>query len=140
MGKAKITLKANQELIEKGNTLCIITYGMGVYWAKTAAKEFKGQIEIIDLRTLYPLDKKLIFERVKVHGKCIVLSEEPSNNSFAQSLASKISQECFNYLDMAVKVIGSENLPAIPLNSVLEEKMLPNSKKVVTEISKLLDC
>jgi len=140
MGKAKITLKANQEVIEKGNTLCIITYGMGVYWAKTAAKEFIGQIEIIDLRTLYPLDKKLIFERVKVHGKCIVLSEEPSNNSFAQSLASKISQECFNYLDMAVKVIGSENLPAIPLNSVLEEKMLPNSKKVVTEISKLLDC
>ena len=140
MGKAKITLKANQEVIEKGNTLCIITYGMGVYWAKTAAKEFKGQIEIIDLRTLYPLDKKLIFERVKIHGKCIVLSEEPSNNSFAQSLASKISQECFNYLDMAVKVIGSENLPAIPLNSVLEEKMLPNSKKVVTEISKLLDC
>jgi 2-oxoisovalerate dehydrogenase E1 component len=140
MGKAKITLKANQEVIDKGNTLCIITYGMGVYWAKTAAKEFKGQIEIIDLRTLYPLDKKLIFERVKIHGKCIVLSEEPSNNSFAQSLASKISQECFNYLDMAVKVIGSENLPAIPLNSVLEEKMLPNSKKVVTEISKLLDC
>ena len=140
MGKAKITLKANQEVIEKGNTLCIITYGMGVYWAKTAAKEFKGQIEIIDLITLYPLDKKLIFERVKIHGKCIVLSEEPSNNSFAQSLASKISQECFNYLDMAVKVIGSENLPAIPLNSVLEEKMLPNSKKVVTEISKLLDC
>jgi 2-oxoisovalerate dehydrogenase E1 component len=140
MGKAKITLKANQEVIDKGNTLCIITYGMGVYWAKTAAKEFKGQIEIIDLITLYPLDKKLIFERVKIHGKCIVLSEEPSNNSFAQSLASKISQECFNYLDMAVKVIGSENLPAIPLNSVLEEKMLPNSKKVVTEISKLLDC
>ena len=140
MGKAKITLKANQEVIDKGNTLCIITYGMGVYWAKTAAKEFKGQIEIIDLITLYPLDKKLIFERVKIHGKCIVLSEEPSNNSFAQSLASKISQECFNYLDMAVKVIGSENLPAIPLNSVLEEKMLPNSKKVETEILKLLDC
>ena len=140
LGKAKIKLEANKELIEKGNSLCIITYGMGVYWAKTAAKKFKGQIEIIDLRTLYPLDKELIFKRVKIHGKCIVLSEEPSNNSFAQSLASKISQECFNYLDMAVKVIGSENLPAIPLNSVLEEKMLPNSKKIVTEISKLLNC
>ena len=140
LGKAKIKLEANKELIEKGNSLCIITYGMGVYWAKTAAKKFKGQIEIIDLRTLYPLDKELIFKRVKIHGKCMVLSEEPSNNSFAQSLASKISQECFNYLDMAVKVIGSENLPAIPLNSVLEEKMLPNSKKIVTEISKLLDC
>ena len=140
LGKAKIKLEANKELIEKGNSLCIITYGMGVYWAKTAAKKFKGQIEIIDLRTLYPLDKELIFKRVKIHGKCMVLSEEPSNNSFAQSLASKISQECFNYLDMAVKVIGSENLPAIPLNSVLEEKMLPNSKKIVTEISKLLNC
>ena len=140
LGKAKITLKANKELINKGNSLCIITYGMGVYWAKTAAKEFKGKIEIIDLRTLNPLDEKLIFKRVKIHGKCIVLSEEPSNNSFAQSLASKISQNCFNYLDMAVKVVGSENLPAIPLNSVLEERMLPNSKKMVIEISKLFDC
>tara|TARA_B110000438_G_scaffold82477_2_gene82251 strand:- start:1612 stop:3672 length:2061 start_codon:yes stop_codon:yes gene_type:complete len=139
-GKAKITLKASKELINKGNSLCIITYGMGVYWAKTAAKEFKGKIEIIDLRTLNPLDEKLIFKRVKIHGKCIVLSEEPSNNSFAQSLASKISQNCFNYLDMAVKVVGSENLPAIPLNSVLEERMLPNSKKMVIEISKLFDC
>jgi len=139
LGKAKITLQASKQAIEKGNSLCIITYGMGVYWAKTAAKEFNGQIEIIDLRTLYPLDKELIFKRVKIHGKCIVLSEEPSNNSFAQSLASKVSQNCFNYLDMAVKVIGSENLPAIPLNSVLEAKMLPNSKKIVSEILQLLD-
>jgi 2-oxoisovalerate dehydrogenase E1 component len=139
LGKANILLKATDDLIKKGNSLCIITYGMGVYWSKTAAKEFNDQVEIIDLRTLYPLDEKLIYERVKVHGKCIVISEEPSNNSFAQSLASKISQNCFNYLDMAVKVIGSENLPAIPLNSILEERMLPNAKKIEIEIQKLFD-
>ena len=139
LGKANVLLKATDELIKKGNSLCIITYGMGVYWSKTAAKEFNDQVEIIDLRTLYPLDEKLIYERVKVHGKCIVISEEPSNNSFAQSLASKISQNCFNYLDMAVKVIGSENLPAIPLNSILEERMLPNAKKIEIEIQKLFD-
>ena len=80
----------------------------------------------------------MINERVKIHGKCIVISEEPTNNSFAQALASKISHKCFNYLDGAIQVIGSENLPAIPLNSILEERMLPNSEKVETEIKKLL--
>jgi len=67
-----------------------------------------------------------------------VVSEEPSQNSFAQSLASKIYNNCFEYLDNAVAVIGSENLPAIPLNSILEERMLPNSEKIEIEINKIL--
>ena len=112
---------------------------MGVYWSKTAAKKFNNQIEIIDLRTLYPLDEKLIYESVKKHGRCIIVSEEPSNNSFAQSLASRISQNCFNYLDSAIKVIGSENLPAIPLNSSLEERMLPNAIKIEKELEKIFN-
>ena len=138
LGKANIVIEASKESIKKGNSICIITYGMGVYWSKSAAKKFNNQVEIIDLRTIYPLDQKMINERVKIHGKCIVISEEPTNNSFAQALASKISQQCFNYLDGAIQVIGSENLPAIPLNSILEERMLPNSEKVETEIKKLL--
>ena len=106
--------------------------------SKQAAKKFNNQIEVIDLRTLYPLDEKYIFEKVKTHSNCIVLSEEPSQNSFAQSLASKIYKNCFNYLDNAITVIGSENLPAIPLNSILENRMLPNAKKVEIEIEKIL--
>ena len=137
-GKAKSVLTASKEKIEQGKSLCIVTYGMGVYWSKQAAKKFNNQIEVIDLRTLYPLDEKYIFEKVKTHSNCIVLSEEPSQNSFAQSLASKIYKNCFNYLDNAITVIGSENLPAIPLNSILEERMLPNAQKVQIEIENIL--
>ena len=66
-------------------------------------------VEIIDLRTLYPVDEELIITSVKNHGKCLILTEEPSLNSFAQSLASRISQQCFQFLDALVLVLGSEN-------------------------------
>jgi 2-oxoisovalerate dehydrogenase E1 component len=111
---------------------------MGVYWAKFAAETFKGQIEIVDLRTIYPLDENLIFESVKKHNRCIVLSEEPKENSFAQALAGRIQEACFQYLDAPVTVIGAENVPAIPLNSELEKRYLPNAEKVAELIDNLL--
>lgn len=129
-GKARTVIEANDENIKHGNTLCVITYGMGVYWSKSAAKNFEGQIEIIDLRTIFPLDENAIFESAKRHGKILVVTEEPVHNGFAQSIAARISENCFKFLDAAVRVIGAENLPAIPLNSVLEKTMLPNAEKV----------
>ncbi len=125
--------------VEPGNnTLSVITYGMGVYWAKNAAKKFPGKIEIIDLRTLFPLDEEMIYASVQKHSRCLVVTEEPVNNSFAQSVASRIQQNCFEYLDAPVTVIGSENMPAVPLNSILEFTMLPNADKVSAAIEKLL--
>jgi 2-oxoisovalerate dehydrogenase E1 component len=136
LGKARVVEEV--EASKDKTTLTIITYGMGVYWAKNAAKDFLGQVEIIDLRTINPVDEEAILNSVKKHGKCIVLTEEPYNNSFAQALAGRISKKCFEYLDAPVEVIGSENLPAIPLNSVLEQTMLPNAKKVAKIIKELL--
>ncbi|MDO9186508.1 MAG: thiamine pyrophosphate-dependent enzyme [Bacteroidia bacterium] len=136
LGKARMVQVAEASVKP---TLTIITYGMGVYWAKNAAKEFAGQIEIVDLRTINPIDEETIFASVKKHGKCIVLTEEPYNNSFAQALAGRISKKCFEFLDAPVEVVGSENLPAIPLNSVLEATMLPNAVKVAKVISDLLN-
>ena len=111
---------------------------MGVYWAKNAAKNFPGQIEILDLRCLAPLDETAIYETAKKHGKVLVLTEEPKGNSFAQSVASRIGENCFEYLDAPVRVLGAENLPAIPLNSTLEKTMLPNAEKVTVAIESLL--
>ena len=121
------------------NSICIITYGMGVHWALNAAKDHKGKVEIVDLRTIYPLDEKLIFDKVNKHGKCLVLTEEPYNNSFAQSLAGRIQEKCFEKLDAPVFVLGSENMPAIPLNSKLEETMIPTAEKVSKKIEKILN-
>lgn len=139
-GKARTVQTASEDCIKKGKTLCIITYGMGVYWAKAAAKNFPSQIEILDLRTLVPLDTESIYAAVKKHSKCIVLTEEPTVNSFAQSLAGKISKNCFQFLDAPVEVVGSENLPAIPLNATLEATMLPNADKVAAVIAGMLVC
>ena len=129
-GKARIALEANASDIETGNSMVVITYGMGVYWANTAAKSHKGQIEILDLRTLAPLDREAIFNSVRKHNKCLVVTEEPTGFGFAQALAGEIQQECFESLDAPIRVIGAENMPAIPLNSTLESTMIPNAEKV----------
>ncbi|WP_439901099.1 alpha-ketoacid dehydrogenase subunit alpha/beta [Winogradskyella luteola] len=122
-------------------TLTIVTYGMGVHWAYNASGELgmRDQIEIIDLRTLFPLDEDTIMKSVKKTGKCLVVTEEPSNNSFARALAGKIQEECFKYLDAPVMTIGSENMPAIPLNSTLEQAMIPSTEKVKAKIEDLLN-
>jgi 2-oxoisovalerate dehydrogenase E1 component len=137
-GKGRIVLEANQTQVQNGESVCIITYGMGVYWSKTAAASFKGQVEIIDLRTLFPLDEELIYSTVQKHGKCMIVTEEQQNNSFAEALAGRISKNCFKFLDAPVEVIGALNLPAVPLNMGLEAAMLPNGEKVKTRIEKLL--
>ena len=138
-GKARIVISADEDNVKNGKSICIITYGMGVYWAKAAAKKFEGKIEIIDLRTIAPIDEDAIFNSARNHGKIMILTEEPVNNGFSQSIAARISEHCFEYLDAPVKVIGSENLPAIPLNSILEKTMLPNAEKVEIAIEKLLN-
>ncbi len=138
-GKANIVLNASADAINNGESCVVITYGMGVYWAKAAAKNFNQQIEIVDLRTLYPLDEELIFERVKAHGKCLVLTEEQQNNSFAEALAGRISKNCFQSLDAAVEVLGALNLPAVPMNMGLEKAMLPDGEKVTVVLKQLLN-
>jgi 2-oxoisovalerate dehydrogenase E1 component len=137
-GKGNIILKADDQTVSNGESICIITYGMGVYWAKSAARNFKGQVEIIDLRSLFPLDEDLVYTTVKKHGKCLVLTEEQQNNSFAEALAGRISNNCFQWLDAAVEVLGALNLPAVPLNMGLEAAMLPNAAKVAERIQFLL--
>ena len=69
----------------------------------------------------------------------MVITEEPYSNSFGQSLAGIIQQNCFEKLDSPVYLIGSENMPAIPLNSILESEMLPNAEKVSKKIKEVLD-
>ena len=143
LGKANIILQAGEDAVKKGRSCVVITYGMGVYWAKKAAKILSGNtgnpVEIVDLRTLYPLDEELVFERVRLHGRCLVLTEEQQNNSFAEALAGRISNHCFQSLDAPVEVIGALNVPAVPMNTILEKTILPGSEKLAGRLKKLLD-
>ncbi|OAB79695.1 alpha-ketoacid dehydrogenase subunit alpha/beta [Cochleicola gelatinilyticus] len=126
---------------EAEETLSIITYGMGVHWAMNASAELgmQDRIEVVDLRTLHPLDYETVFKSVKKCGKCLVVTEEPSDNGFSRSLQGRIQEECFQQLDAPVMLIGSENMPAIPLNSVLEETMIPSVEKVKAKINNILN-
>jgi len=139
LGKARTHLEANSESLENGESLTVITYGMGVWWADKASQLFPGQLEIVDLRTLSPCDDEAIYASVKRHGKVIVLTEETLNNSFAQAIAGRIQEHCFQQLDAPVKCIGSLDLPAVPLNVDLEKEMLPNADKVAHAIRELLE-
>ena len=138
LGKANLVLEADPLQVKKGETVAIITYGMGVYWAKAAAAFFPGQVEILDLRTLFPLDEEAIFQTVQKHGKVLVLSEEQQHNSFAEALSLRISNQCYHFLDAKVEVMGSRNLPAVPINTRLEAAMLPTPDKLKERLQKLL--
>ena len=139
LGQGNLVLEASEENIDNGDSLVVITYGMGVHWAGNAAKSFNDKVSILDLRTLSPYDWDLITQEVKKHGKCMVLTEEPLLNSFAESLAGRISTELFTVLDAPVSIIGAKNVPAIPLNKALEAAILPNAEIVGNRIEELLN-
>jgi 2-oxoisovalerate dehydrogenase E1 component len=138
LGKAAVAQEAHPDKLRQGETCVVITYGMGVHWAKTAGKQFPGQVEVLDLRTLNPLDYEAVEAAVHRHGKALVLTEEPLMNSFAESLAGRIQRTCFRLLDAPVFTLGAANLPAIALNVELEKQMLPSAEKVGAALEELL--
>ena len=140
IGVGRVVHQANLDRVEEGDSCVVITYGMGVHWALSAADHpsLKGRVEVIDLRSLYPVDEQLCYEQARRHGKVLVLTEEPLLNSFAESLAHRISRHCFQSLDAAVDAMGAIPMPAIPLNERLEQVMLPTADKVRNRILSLL--
>ncbi|RTQ45631.1 tungsten formylmethanofuran dehydrogenase [Hymenobacter gummosus] len=138
LGKANVVQEAAADKLAQGDTCVVITYGMGVYWAKAASKQLPGQVEILDLRTLNPLDWDAVQAATRRHGKVLVLTEEPLMNSFAESLAGRIQRHCFQQLDAPVFTLGAANLPAIALNVELEKQMLPNADKTLAALQELL--
>jgi len=137
-GKARIVQEADQERIDKGESCVIITYGRGVYWSESAAKHFLGQVEILDLRSIQPVDAEAIFGATKKHNKVIVVTEESRGSSFAQGIAGRVVDDCFESLDAPVIVVGAKDTPAIPLNEILEKTYLPDEEQVRAAIERVL--
>ena len=138
-GKGRVVQEASLDSIEKGDSCVVITYGRGVYWTIEAAKDFEGKVEIIDLRTLNPLDFDLINSVVKKHGKVVLVTEESEEASFTLGLAGRIQRDNFTYLDAPVSIVGSLDTPVIPLNSILESALLTNTKKVADALKSILE-
>ena len=124
------------KLISEGNDLSIITYGMGVHWALQYAKDHSNlNLDILDLRTLIPLDIDSIYETVKKTGRVIVLHEDCMTGGIGGEIVALISENCFQYLDAPVKRIASLDTP-VPFVKQLEDQFLPKERlaKVIDEI------
>ena len=137
IGKARTVRTALSEEIEKGNSLGIITYGRGVYWSLEAMKGNEDQIELLDLRSLHPIDHQAMNTLCRKHGKVILVTEESIECNFMLGIAGKLQRDNFMYLDAPIEIVGSVDTPAIPLNSELELALLPNGERVKQSIEKL---
>ncbi len=137
-GKARTVIEADDSAIKNGESCAIITYGRGVYWSLEAAKNFEGKVEIIDLRTLNPLDFDAINAAAQKHNKVMLVTEESVEASFTLGLAGRLQRDNFKALDAPVSIVGSVDTPAIPLNSELEAALLPNAEKVGKALGELL--
>ena len=138
-GKARTVLEADFNPSSNGNTVGIITYGRGVYWSLEAAKSFEGKVEILDLRSLNPLDHEAMNDLCQRHGKIIIVTEESIECSFSLGLAGRLQRDNFHYLDAPIKIVGSKDTPAIPLNSTLEASLLTNAELVSAELNRSLN-
>ena len=119
IGKAK--------LVEEGQELSIITYGMGVHWAKAATKKLNVKADILDLRTLLPLDKESIFNTVKKTNKVLILHEDCLTGGIGGELSALINEYCFEDLDAPVLRCASMDTP-VPFAVELENQFLPLSE------------
>ena len=118
--------KAN--LIKQGDTVSIITYGMGVHWAlEVLDNNPEISVDLVDLRTLIPLDREMVFSSVKKTGKAIVLHEDCMIGGFGADLAAMIADECFEFLDAPVKRSASMDTP-VPFAYELEDEFLAKSR------------
>ncbi len=138
IGKGRVVQEADANMIDKGETCTVITYGRGVYWTLEAAKNFPGKVEIVDLRSINPIDMELIAASTRKHGKVMLVTEESVEASFTLGLAGRIQRDHFQFLDAPIAIVGSVDTPAIPLNSILEAALLPNAEKVGAALEQLL--
>ena len=130
LGKASI--------LKEGEKLTIITYGAGVHWALDTIDEMELEnVDLIDLRSLQPLDKEAIMNSAKKTGKVLVLTEDSTFGSLASEISAIISEKCFEYLDAPVMRLGSAETP-IPFAAALEEGYLPKTK-LKEKIQQLID-
>lgn len=139
IGKGRVVQEAAVAKVNEGESCAIVTYGRGVYWSLEAMKDYAGRVELIDLRSLSPVDMDLIYDAAKRHNKIMLVTEESTEASFTLGLAGKIQRDCFESLDAPVKIVGSVDTPAIPLNSILETALLTNAEKVKATLKELLD-
>jgi 2-oxoisovalerate dehydrogenase E1 component len=124
----------------EGSDLTILAYGTPVHFALEAARKLEAEgksVEVVDLRSLSPLDTETIFRSVKKTHRCLVAHEDKVFGGFGGEVAALIGSECFTWLDAPIDRVGSTFTP-VGFNRILERAILPNTEKVLTAARKVL--
>jgi 2-oxoisovalerate dehydrogenase E1 component len=133
-GKAKI--------VREGSDITVVSYGVSMWDSVIAAKrleeEFDYSVEVIDIRTIIPLDEDTIFKSVKKTNKVIVIHEDTLTGGFGAEIAARISDSCFQYLDGPVKRIAAKDTH-IPYSPILENEVLPSRQQIYSGIKELIE-
>jgi 2-oxoisovalerate dehydrogenase E1 component len=114
-------------IVQSGSKATIVTYGLGVHWVMQYLKDHPMDVEVIDLRTLAPLDYPTIFESVKKTGRALIVHEDNLTGGIGGEISARITEECFAYLDAPVMRCGSMDTP-IPFSAEIEKVYLANHK------------
>ncbi|MFZ0456633.1 MAG: dehydrogenase E1 component subunit alpha/beta [Ignavibacteriaceae bacterium] len=132
-GKAKV--------VKEGDDLTVVSYGVSMWDSINAAKKLEEEgysVEVIDIRTIIPLDDETIFNSVKKTNKVVIIHEDTLTAGFGAEIASRISEKCFQYLDGPVRRIAAKD-SHIPYSPKLENSILPNRKRIYNGIKELLE-
>lgn len=122
--------------MKEGNDITVVTYGAMVHETEFASRILADEgysVEIIDIRTIFPLDNETIFNSVKKTGKVMVIHEDTLTGGFGAEIVSRISDECFEHLDGPVKRYAALDTP-IAFHPKLEREILPSRNKIYNEL------
>ncbi len=123
-----------------GRDLTVFAYGMMHYYTLQAAEQVAAEgidVEVVDLRTIYPVDKKTILESVRKTSKALIVYEDNLTGGYGAEIAAIIASECFEYLDAPVRRLAGPDVPAMPYSHPMQEWFMPNPAKIADAIRSL---
>jgi pyruvate dehydrogenase E1 component beta subunit len=125
----------------EGKDVTVITAGLMVYEALSAAERLQREkgisVEVLDLRSIVPLDKETVYASVRKTGKVVIMDEEPRTGSCASEIASLIAEDLFDYLDAPIKRVCAPDTP-VPFSPVLEKFWMPDEDDLIKAIEEVL--
>jgi 2-oxoisovalerate dehydrogenase E1 component len=127
-------------VVREGDDLSVFCYGLMVHYALEAARNLEQDgwsVEVVDLRTVYPLDREAILASARKTGKCLIVYEDNFSISVGSEVAALIADEAWRWLDAPVKRLGGLDVPAMPYAQPMEDFFMPNPEKITTALREL---
>lgn len=128
------------DIKRQGTDITLVTYGMMLHFSLQAAEEIAKEgisVEVVDMRTLLPIDQKTVLDSVRKTGKALIVHEDTRTCGYGAEIGTLIAEEAFEYLDAPVRRLTSPDAPAVAFNAGMRDYYLPNTQKIVNALREL---